>query len=105
MLSFLTNYAILLCCIFLSIMFLKGTNYASYMTNYSHIKIDELVSKEKILSAAAEDGYIKTTCLQALDHHIGSSSSCDCHHCNLIISVDTPSAFNKYRNHRSQYQG
>ena len=56
------------------------------------ISLNELVSKEKTVSAAAE--CIKTTGLP-LDYH-GSSSSCDCHHCNLIILVDTPSAFNKY---------
>ena len=39
----MTNYAVLLCYIFLSIMLLKGTNYASFMTNYSHIKIANFI--------------------------------------------------------------
>ena len=55
--QFLTNYAILLCCIFLSIMLPKCTNYASYMTNYSDINFSYKVQFKNAVENKGEKSH------------------------------------------------
>ena len=60
------------------------------------LSLNELVSKERFFQLQLKTVVSKQPACKHWTISGVLPPSCDCHHCNLIISVDTPSAFDKY---------